>query len=156
MRADLQRLKRDSESGRVPTAISGPVTAADTSAFALTRPTPQGMRKKVALRALLAALLAVGLAGLIGTGLFYYLQSRRESKRLTDNDTIVLADFANSTGDAVFDDTLKTALNISLRQSPFLNILSDSNAAKTLKLMARPAGHKIHARCGPRGLPTDQ
>jgi tetratricopeptide (TPR) repeat protein len=58
-------------------------------------------------------------------------------------DSIVLADFANSTGDAVFDDTLKTALNVSLRQSPFLNVLSDSEVAKTLQEMTRPAGTRL-------------
>ena len=61
------------------------------------------------------------------------ISSHRQSKHLTDRDTIVLADFANSTGDAVFDDTLKTALTVSLRQSPFLNVLSDSEVAKTLQ-----------------------
>ena len=55
----------------------------------------------------------------------------------------MLADFANTTGDAVFDDTLKTALNVSLRQSPFLNVLSDSKVAKTLKLMTRPPDTKL-------------
>ena len=65
------------------------------------------------------------------------------SRKLTEKDTIVLADFANSTGDAVFDDTLKTALNVSLRQSPFLNVLSDSKVAKTLQQMTRPAGTKL-------------
>ncbi|MGA7623690.1 MAG: tetratricopeptide repeat protein, partial [Candidatus Acidiferrales bacterium] len=49
----------------------------------------------------------------------------------------------NTTGDAIFDDTLKTALNVSLRQSPFLNVLSDSEVAKNLKLMTRPADAKI-------------
>src|SRR5208282_1121421 len=58
-------------------------------------------------------------------------------------DTIVLADFANSTGDPVFDDALKTALNVSLRQSPFLNVLSDDEVAKTLKLMTRPTDTKL-------------
>ena len=67
----------------------------------------------------------------------------RQATPLTDKDTIVLADFANSTGDAVFDDTLKTALNVSLRQSPFLNVLSDSEVAKTLQLMTRPADTKL-------------
>ena len=66
-----------------------------------------------------------------------------EATRLTEKDTIVLADFANSTGDAIFDDTLKTALNVSLRQSPFLNVLSDSKVAKTLQQMTRPAGTKL-------------
>ena len=63
--------------------------------------------------------------------------------KLTDKDTIVLADFANSTGDAIFDDTLKTALTVSLRQSPFLNVLSDSEVVKTLQLMTRPADTKL-------------
>jgi eukaryotic-like serine/threonine-protein kinase len=71
------------------------------------------------------------------------LKRDTESRKLTDKDTIVLADFANSTGDAVFDDTLKTALSVSLRQSPFLNVLSDSEVAKTLQLMTRPAGTKL-------------
>src|SRR5208282_3341365 len=56
---------------------------------------------------------------------------------------IVLTDFANSTGDAIFDDTLKTALTVSLRQSPFLNLLSDDSVVETLKLMTRPANTRL-------------
>ena len=52
-------------------------------------------------------------------------------ERLTDKDTIVVTDFAKRTGDAIFDDTLKTALTVSLQQSPFLNVLSGSQVAKT-------------------------
>jgi eukaryotic-like serine/threonine-protein kinase len=69
--------------------------------------------------------------------------SRHRNPRLTEKDTIVLADFTNSTGDNVFDDTLKQALNISLRQSPFLNVLSDAEVAKTLQQMRRPANTKL-------------
>jgi DNA-binding winged helix-turn-helix (wHTH) protein/Tfp pilus assembly protein PilF len=79
-------------------------------------------------------------AVLVAVGLYYRAQQREQ---LTEKDTIVLGDFANSTGDAIFDDTLKTALNISLRQSPFLNVLSDSQVTKTLQLMTRPAGTKL-------------
>jgi serine/threonine protein kinase len=68
---------------------------------------------------------------------------QRLSHKLTEKDTIVLTDFANSTGDAVFDDTLKTALSVSLQQSPFLNVLSDSEVAKTLQEMTRPAETKL-------------
>ncbi len=71
-----------------------------------------------------------------------YLFFPRKPK-LTDKDTIVLADFANSTGDAIFDDTLKTALSVSLQQSPFLSVLPDSTVAKTLQLMTRPASTKL-------------
>jgi DNA-binding winged helix-turn-helix (wHTH) protein/tetratricopeptide (TPR) repeat protein len=76
-------------------------------------------------------------------GGWFYFRSHRTATALTEKDTIVLADFDNKTGDAVFDDTLKTALNVSLRQSPFLNVLSDSEVAKTLQEMTRPASTKL-------------
>ena len=71
-----------------------------------------------------------------------YLYAHRPPK-LTEKDTVVLSDFTNTTGDPVFDDALKTALDISLRQSPFLNVLPDSQVAKTLQLMTRPANTNI-------------
>jgi tetratricopeptide (TPR) repeat protein len=82
---------------------------------------------------------ALAVAALAAGGYFYF----HRTPKLTDKDTIVLSDFTNTTGDAIFDDTLKTALNVSLRQSPFLNVLSDSEVAKTLQLMTRPADTKI-------------
>ena len=72
-----------------------------------------------------------------------YQRARRETNRLTGKDTVVLADFANSTGDAVFDDTLKAALNVSLRQSPFLSILPDQTVAETLRLMTLPPATRL-------------
>ena len=127
IRTDLQRLKRDSESGRVATASSSHVGTA-----APARPS------RVKLGYITGGILC---ATLIAGGL--YFRSRPQTKPLTEKDTIVLADFANSTGDAIFDDTLKTALTVSLRQSPFLNVLSDSEVAKTLQLMTRPANTKL-------------
>ena len=128
LRAELQRLKRDTESGRVFSASSGTIALPKAPA---TRVAKLG---KIAIPILLIALLVSG-------GLYY--RSHQPSKRLTEKDTVVLADFANSTGDAVFDDTLKTALNVSLRQSPFLNVLSESEVAKTLRQMTRPVGTKL-------------
>jgi serine/threonine protein kinase/tetratricopeptide (TPR) repeat protein len=124
MRADLQRLKRDSESGHSSAASS------NTVAIQEARATQGGTLWKIALPVMTVVLLVSG-------GLYY--RAHQQSKRLTDKDTIVLADFANSTGDAIFDDTLKTALTASLRQSPFLNLLSDDRVGATLKLMTRPA-----------------
>ncbi len=72
---------------------------------------------------------------------FYH--SHRSRVLLTERDTVVLADFENQTGDAAFDDTLKTALNVALNQSPFLNVLSDDKVAATLKLMSRPPDTKL-------------
>jgi DNA-binding winged helix-turn-helix (wHTH) protein len=87
----------------------------------------------------LVAILAVVIAILGGS---WYWRSRWAPK-LTERDTIVLTDFANTTGDAVFNDTLKTALTISLRQSPFLNLLSDLEVSRTLKLMTLPPTTKL-------------
>ena len=83
----------------------------------------------------------VGAAALLALmcGIAYFFAHQRRLRGLTEKDTVVLADFANNTGDAVFDDTLKTALSVALNQSPFLNVLPDSKVAATLKLMARPA-----------------
>ncbi|MGA8764061.1 MAG: hypothetical protein WB562_14440, partial [Candidatus Sulfotelmatobacter sp.] len=89
------------------------------------------------------AVVAVLVSAVLVAGGLYYRS--RQTKRLTEKDTIVLADFANSTGDPLFDDTLKTALVISLQQSPFLNVLSDSQVTKTLQQMTRPAGTKLTA-----------
>jgi eukaryotic-like serine/threonine-protein kinase len=129
MRAELQRLKRDTETGRVREASSGSVPAVQES----------GTYAAKNLWKMVVPSVVVVIA-LIAGGLYYRW---RRAKPLTDRDTIVLADFANSTGDAVFDDTLKTALSVSLNQSPFLNVLSDNKVAATLKLMEKPPDTKL-------------
>jgi len=163
MRSELQRLKRDTETGRAIAAGSGTVAVAQESGAQVAAqppspasgsssapaPSPSSSVVKVteasvggrklwkALVSAVAILVAAAIAG------GFYFRSRQTTHRLTDKDTIVIADFANSTGDAIFDDTLKTALNVSLRQSPFLNVLSDSEVAKTLQLMTRPDSTKL-------------
>ena len=163
MRSELQRLKRDTETGRAMAASSGTVAVAQESGSQVAQPpspasssspacapSPSSSAVKVAevpvagrklwkiLVPAAVVLVAVAIAGA------FYLRSRHQTAaRLTEKDTIVLADFANSTGDAVFDDTLKTALRVSLRQSPFLNLLSDDGVGATLKLMTRPASMKL-------------
>jgi len=67
----------------------------------------------------------------------------RRLPKLTDKDTVVLADFANSTGEPVFDDALKTALSVALRQSPFLNVLSNEKVNSALELMTYPASSPL-------------
>jgi serine/threonine protein kinase/tetratricopeptide (TPR) repeat protein len=129
MRTDLQRLKRDFESGHNSAAASsGRVGVPEAHAAGI------GRLGKIAVAVLTVASLLLG-------GLYY--RSRSQTHRLTEKDTVVLSDFANSTGDPVFDDTLKTALYVALRQSPFLNVLSENEVAKTLQLMTRPAGTKL-------------
>jgi tetratricopeptide (TPR) repeat protein len=77
----------------------------------------------------------------VGAVSLYYRSHQK--LRVTEGEPIVLADFVNSTGDALFDNSLKTALELSLRQSPFLRVLSDREVSKTLKLMNHPAGTRL-------------
>jgi len=146
-RTDLQRVKRDSESGHSAAAGSGTVAADKTAAAG------QGKLWKVAVPVLMAALLITG-------GLYYW--SHQQSNRLTDKDTIVLADFDNKTGDAIFDDTLKQGLSVQLEQSPFFYLVSERKVNQTLKLMGRPAGdrltpevtHEVCQRTGSKAMLT--
>jgi DNA-binding winged helix-turn-helix (wHTH) protein/tetratricopeptide (TPR) repeat protein len=85
-----------------------------------------------------AALIVAGAA--IGG---FWLSRHATASKITSQDTIVLADFVNTTGDATFDDALTTALRLSLQQSPFFKVLSDSAVARTLRQMTRPAGTQL-------------
>jgi eukaryotic-like serine/threonine-protein kinase len=161
MRAELQRLKRDTDSGRaavhtevaqmpplsaaavavppmsaqvatVQSAASAPVLAEQASAPALGavfRP-----RWKIIVPAL------VLIAAIIG-GVLYFRS--RQAHLLTEKDTIVLADFANTTAEAVFDDTLKQALRVQLEQSPFLHVLSDQQVKQQLRYMGHSADERL-------------
>jgi eukaryotic-like serine/threonine-protein kinase len=120
IRTDLQRLKRGSDSSR----------SAFVAAGVGSKPAAQSIRFRWGV-VTGATTLVVGLA--LGSWLFF----SRKAHALTEKDTIVLADFTNTTGDPVFDDTLKQALAVDLEQSPFLNILSDRKVATTLRLMGR-------------------
>jgi len=125
VRTDLQRLKRDTESGRI-LAASGSASPATTAEGGLA-PQKTARWKKIAPWAALAAVIAAA-------GIYAFT---RRTKPLTEKDSIVLADFDNKTGDAVFDDALKQALGVELGQSPFLNILSERKISQTLRLMGR-------------------
>jgi eukaryotic-like serine/threonine-protein kinase len=92
-----------------------------------------GKRWRVIVPATLAVL-ALSVAG------YFYL---RRAPKLTDKDTIVLSDFANSTGDQVFDGTLRQGLAVQLEQSPFLSLISDERIQQMLKLMAKPADARL-------------
>ena len=160
IRTDLQRLKRDTESG--PRAESSGSVAAvqeaggqvaiaqlsppSVSADESTKRSPGGTKvaevsvpKKRTLWTTAVPLGIVVAASVLG-GLYYHSHA---TKPITEKDTVVLGDFLNSTGDPIFDDTLKTALTVSLNQSPLLNVLPDNKVAETLKLMTRPPGTKL-------------
>jgi eukaryotic-like serine/threonine-protein kinase len=153
LRADLKRLKRETSGRSMAQATAGPEEDAP---LPPPKKTSSGRRKPASAsvpsasapeldapqksKALLAA---VGLvAALLLGGGFYYWHARASAK-LTEKDTIVLADFANSTGDSVFDDTLKQALAVNLGQSPFLNIVSDDKVHQTLEMMGQQTSQHI-------------
>jgi eukaryotic-like serine/threonine-protein kinase len=117
---DLRRLKRDTESSTSP----GTTPAS---------PHRLGTVWKATVP------VALTIAILAGVGYLYL----HRTPKLTERDQIVLADFANSTGDQVFDDVLKPALAAALRQSPFLNVLSDNKSTTILQLMRRPPDTRI-------------
>jgi eukaryotic-like serine/threonine-protein kinase len=126
IRTDLQRLKRDSDSGRaaVANAQVGPMPGVKSNRFQWAT-------------AIGATIVVVGVA-VVGW-LFY----SHKAHALTEKDTIVLADFSNTTGDSVFDDTLRQGLSIQLEQSPFLSLVSDQRVQQTLRLMGKPPGARL-------------
>jgi serine/threonine protein kinase/tetratricopeptide (TPR) repeat protein len=95
-------------------------------------------------RLLIPAAMAVVIAG---AGVSLYL-SKHRAPALTEKDSILVTDFSNTTGDAVFDGTLKKALAVDLEQSPFLNVFPDAKIQQTLKFMSRPADTRITSDIG--------
>jgi len=79
---------------------------------------------------------------LIGAGIVGYLDAHK-APMLAEKDSVIIADFANTTGDPVFDGTLRQGLSVQLEQSPYLNILSDAQIAKTMSLMGHPPMEKL-------------
>jgi serine/threonine protein kinase/tetratricopeptide (TPR) repeat protein len=150
MRTDLQRLKRDTESGRsaVRTTEAEPVTTNPGPAVSTTVESPAAKAASVSVAAAQArafkwvaiTVFAVVVISLAVGGWLYFA---RRAHALTEKDTVVLADFANSTGDSVFDDTLKQALAVDLGQSPFLNILSEEKVRQTLRQMTRSPSERL-------------
>jgi serine/threonine protein kinase/tetratricopeptide (TPR) repeat protein len=173
IRADLKRLKRETESrygipassGTVmaaqevglPAVVASPppasgsapaVIASSSSAGVKVAEAPiAGMKVWKILVPAAVLLVAVAIAGA------FYFRSRSatpltKATPLTEKDTVVLADFDNKTGDAVFDEALKQALGVELEQSPFLNVLSDRKVSETLRMMGRPSSERITVDVG--------
>ncbi len=126
-----------SPSGSSP-ALARPVSSSAVNAAGA--PAASGKLWKILLPAFgLLAALALG-----GAYFFHFRPSApTTTARLNEKDTVVLADFTNSTGDPVFDDALKQALGVQLGQSPFINILFDRRVEETLRLMGRPTNERI-------------
>jgi serine/threonine protein kinase/tetratricopeptide (TPR) repeat protein len=156
MRAELQRLRRDTDSGR--SAAMNVVAEEEPEVSAVGKPSggnrkasPEGPGMKVSAKTSgelggekpgwmqwkVLSPAGVLVAALVAGGVYW---ATHHAPKLTDKDTIVLADFTNTTGDSVFDESLKRALAVSLQQSPFLSLVSDQEIQQTLRTMGKPAG----------------
>jgi serine/threonine protein kinase/tetratricopeptide (TPR) repeat protein len=175
MRAELQRLKRDTESGRRVAAEEPPAAEGSGSSQRSSSPTSpassqrssgsaqavshlsSAARKTVSGPHEPADLHSAGqprtgvptwawvgggllLAAIIAAGVYW---RSRSTQTLTEKDSILLADFVNTTGDSVFDGTLKQALAVQLEQSPYLNVVPDQTIRKALQFMGRSADERV-------------
>jgi tetratricopeptide (TPR) repeat protein len=129
VRTDLQRLKRDTEDSARGIAAQGRGDAESGN-------TTKSWKVLVPAAAAVVAIFAGGY-------FYFYGAPRLKGARLTDKDTLVLADFANTTGDSVFDGTLRQGLAFQLEQSPFLKIMDDGQMQKDLRLMSLPPGQRV-------------
>ncbi|MGA8620814.1 MAG: serine/threonine-protein kinase, partial [Candidatus Sulfotelmatobacter sp.] len=123
IRTDLQRLKRDTESGKSFAMKTGQVHLSTRR------------------RGLWIAVVAVTLVALLAVSGYFFFH--RPPTKLTDKDTLLLTDFVNTTGDSVFDQTLKQALTVQLEQSPFLNLFSEQHVRETLKYMGLSPDERV-------------
>ncbi len=179
IRTDLQRLKRDTDTGRAVAASSGSVAAAHDSGSrpaaqagssgsnaavgagsreearpaigvvsagvgsgsAQTPAAPEPSKRSLLKKLIIPVVAAVvAIAALVGGFLLY---RSRAANALSDKDSVVLADFVNTTGDTVFDGTLKQALAVQLEQSPYLNLLPESRIREALRFMGRQPEERI-------------
>jgi eukaryotic-like serine/threonine-protein kinase len=156
MRSELMRLKRDTDTSRaassgavpafaeragaVPVEASAAPVARSTRAEAPAPTDSAVVSIQAASRTKLAASVTILIVVLVLGALYW---RSRQSAKLSEKDTVVLADFTNTTGDSVFDGTLRQGLSSQLEQSPFLNLLSDERVAQTLVLMAQPKDARL-------------
>jgi serine/threonine protein kinase/tetratricopeptide (TPR) repeat protein len=143
MHADLKRLRRDTGSGRETAASQSAVPVASSAtlppAVAASGPRTPAIKGLAGSRrtwvAAAAAVVLIAIAGVV-------LISRR-APALTARDSLVLADFVNTTGEPVFDGTLRQALAVQLEQSPYLHVVADQRVRRVLRLMGRSPDERV-------------
>jgi eukaryotic-like serine/threonine-protein kinase len=164
VRAELQRVKRDTDSRHAIAAVAeSPATPVSSGGMAVAAAVPASGSSARASSAGMAAVQtpatggAIGLpapskrrwmpalvaVALIAAAIAVAFLYRKRSQPLTEKDSILLADFVNTTGDAVFDGTLKQALAVQLEQSPYLNVFPESRIQQALRFMGRPADERV-------------
>ena len=169
IRTDLQRLKRDTDTGRAIAASSEPIPVAYGSSVQTAAQPPASSSAVKAMEVSATALVksrtamfvvaVILLGAALASGLYF---RARRSSQITEKDAVLLTDFVNTTGDNVFDGTLKQALAVQLEQSPYLNILPESRIREALRFMGRSSdehitsdiAHEISIREGAKAMLT--
>jgi tetratricopeptide (TPR) repeat protein/tRNA A-37 threonylcarbamoyl transferase component Bud32 len=136
LRADLKRVRRDSESGAVGAAAS--------SSSAIRVPAVASAQKS----RWVWNYAVIGLATLAIAAMVFVFVTRRRSAAITEKDAVLLTDFVNTTADPVFDGTLKKAVAVDLGQSPYVNVVPDQKVKQTLQLMGRSPDDRITSEIG--------
>ena len=160
LRADLKRVRREVESGQTAAAprsdsdaaaAAAPMPATTAAPSTASSPVLPASGPVTAVAPVAASRWkmwsAVAVIALIVGAVGAYVALGRGGK-MTERDQILVADFANTTGDATFDGTLKQALTVALQQSPYLNVVPEQKVQKTLKLMNQPADTRITSDVG--------
>ncbi len=147
LRGDLKRLKRDTESGKsaavaAATSVVERTAATTAAAHAVDRSERSAVAAAVG-RVKHWKVAALGVAGLVLAGVVATVLLTRSAPALTERDSILLAEFVNTTGESVFDETLKKALAVHLDQSPFLNVVPDERVRETLGYMGRSPDERV-------------
>ena len=152
MRTDLKRLQRDSDSARAATGFVGAASASEGRDFPSPAAAAEAKRESSGRRAApgddapakskrwLTVGAAAVVVALLAIGAYFYF---RGAPKLTEKDSIVVGDFTNTTGDPVFDGTLREGLSAQLQQTPFLSIVSNDQIARTLGLMEKPPDTRL-------------
>jgi tetratricopeptide (TPR) repeat protein/tRNA A-37 threonylcarbamoyl transferase component Bud32 len=135
LRTDLKRLSRDSGDRPPGLSVTDRRSVTTTPAAAMAAPAARRSFAK-SWKFLLPAVAVVAVA--VVAGFFYFRRAP-----LTERDVIVLSEFVNTTGDPVFDGTLKQALAVQLEQSPFLNVFPEQRVRETLRYMGRPPDERV-------------
>ena len=143
VRADLKRLKRDTESG-----VMAAVASSSDRRVEIPRPHKSGMPRKRKRSPKLWNLVvgAIVLFSVVGLALTFF--ARRSRAMMSDKDAILVTDFVNTTADPMFDGTLKKAVAVDLEQSPYLNIFPEQKVRQTLQFMGRPPDQRITSDVG--------
>jgi eukaryotic-like serine/threonine-protein kinase len=151
LRADLKRLQRDTDSGRSAITASTGAVSAGPPAGALPRPESAAGERRIAAppteahapkrgkRWLLALSALIVVAAIAAAAYFHF----HRAPMMTEKDSIVIADFTNTTGDPVFDGALRQGLSAQLEQTPFLRLISGDQIAGTLRLMEKPPDTRL-------------